>query len=351
MFKIIWTIFSNKFVRLKQTLFCLSVTFLMIVILPLGSYAQSLPKITSKNNHSVFVNTNSQDNINQYFTLYDEYLFKFKNNKRLFNQKTYRELENHFQNHVVYLSKKDISGFDISGSNYSYNTIKFTTTPIIHYNEELNSNTNYSFVEANTLSKNFIESIDNNQFFYSYSTNINDIQTTEVSILSFQSEEASQYLSGTKIWGGIGFAMFGTLMLLPRSLTKWEEGYVEDALSNFSRAFSEPPVWDEDHWEINYIGHPYAGSLYYNTIRSQGGTVFHSFLFSAFVSTGWEYLYEGMAEQPSIQDLIVTPVVGSILGEVIHQTTLSMKSNGYSIWEAVFVTIFNPMDVIQNGYK
>ncbi len=138
---------------------------------------------------------------------------------------------------------------------------------------------------------------------------------------------------------------------MPRSVTKWEESYINDATSNFSRAFSEPPVFDEDHWEINYIGHPYVGSLFYNTIRSQGGSVFHSFIFSAFASTSWEYLYEGMAEQPSIQDLIVTPIVGSLLGEIIHQTTLSMKSNGYSIWEAMFVTVFNPMDVIQNGYK
>ncbi len=181
--------------------------------------------------------------------------------------------------------------------------------------------------------------------------NTNNIQTTEVSVLSFQSEASRQYLSGTKIWGGIGFAMFGTLMLLPRSVTKWEESYIDDATSNFKRAFTEAPVWDEDHWEINYVGHPYVGSLFYNTVRSQGGTMFHSFLFSAFASTSWEYLYEGAAEQPSIQDLIVTPVVGSILGELIHQATSSMKSNGYSIWEAAFVTIFNPMEVIQNGYK
>ena len=350
MFKSILNIFRGDFKRLKNTLFCAFFALQIFVALPKQNYAQSLPKITSKNNHSIFVKINSQDNINKYFALYDEYLYKFKRNKSLFNQKTYIELEKHFQNHVVYLSKNNIYSLDISANNYSYNTIKFTTTPIVH-NAELHFNSNYSFVEAKSISESFIATVDRNQFYNSYSLNTNNIQTTEFSVLSFQSEVSSQYLSGTKFWGGIGFAMFGTLMLLPRSVTKWEEGYIEDATSNFSRAFSEPPVMDEDHWEINYIGHPYAGSLYYNTIRSQGGSVFQSFMFSAFVSTGWEYLYEGAAEQPSIQDLIVTPVLGSILGEAIHQTTLSMKSNGYSIWEAIFVTIFNPMDVIQNGYK
>jgi len=337
--------------RLKNTLFFSLIALQILVVLPEQGYSQNLPKISAENNRHVYIPRNFPDNIGVNFALPYQFMHKFKNNNRLFNQKTIIELENHFQKEVVYFSKNDVYGFDIPLNNYTYNTLKFITTPTIVYNQELNFNTNYSFVEAKSISESFINSVDNNQFFHSYSSNINNIQTTEVSVLSFQSEASRQYLSGTKIWGGIGFAMFGTLMLMPKSVTKWEENYIEDAMSNFNRAFSEPPVWDEDHWEINYVGHPYAGSLFYNTIRSQGGSVFHSFLFSAFASTSWEYLYEGMAEQPSIQDLWVTPVIGSVLGELIHQATSSMKHNGYSIWEAMFVTVFNPMEVIQNGYK
>ncbi len=337
--------------RLKNTLFFSLFALQILVVLPKQGYSQNLPKISSENARQINFNKNSLDNIGVNFSLPYQFMYKFNNNNRLFNQKTFIELENHFQKEVVYFSKNDVYGFDLPFKNYTYNAFKFTTTPIRDYNNEFIFNMNYSFVEAKSISENFINSVENNQFYNSYSLNTNNIQTTEVSVLSFQSETSRQYLSGTKIWGGIGFAMFGTLMLLPRSVTKWEESYIEDATSNYKRAFSEPPVWDEDHWEINYIGHPYVGSLFYNTVRSQGGTMFHSFLFSAFASTSWEYLYEGAAEQPSIQDLWVTPVVGSILGELIHQATSSMKHNGYSIWEAAFVTIFNPMEVIQNGYK
>lgn len=351
MFKSIINILRGDYKRLKNTLFCSLFVLQIVVVSPKQSFAQNLPKISSVNNSHIYINREALVNIGATFAMHDKLLYKLRSSNNLFNQRTILELENHFQEEIVFFSKNDTYGFDIPFYDYNYSTIKFTAEPLIIYNFEFHNNTNYSFIKEKTITDNFIETVDRNQFYNSYSLNVNDIQTTEFSVLSFQSEVSSKYLSGTKIWGGIGFAMFGTLMLLPRTVTKWEEGYIDDATSNFNRAFSEAPVWDEDHWEINYLGHPYAGSLYYNTVRSQGGTIFHSFVFSALASTTWEYLYEGMAEQPSIQDLIVTPIVGSILGELIHQATSKMKSNGYSFWEAAFVTIFNPMEVIQNGYK
>ena len=165
------------------------------------------------------------------------------------------------------------------------------------------------------------------------------------------SEHGKQFLVGSKIWGGIGFGMMGVLMAMPRTITRWQGDYLQDAVSNLEDAYSEAPVWDEDHWEINYVGHPYAGSLYYNTIRAQGGNPFQSFVFSTFISTSWEYLFEATAEIPSIQDLIVTPIAGSIIGELTHQATLHMQKNGYNIVEKICVTIINPMHVLINGYR
>ena len=165
------------------------------------------------------------------------------------------------------------------------------------------------------------------------------------------SDHGQQFLVGCKIWGGIGFGMMGVLMAMPRTITRWQDDYLQDAVSNLEDAYSEAPVWDEDHWEINYVGHPYAGSLYYNTIRAQGGNALQSFVFSAFISTSWEYLFEATAEQPSIQDLIVTPIAGAIIGELTHQATLHMQKNGYNIVEKICVTIINPMHVLINGYR
>ncbi len=349
MCKITSDMFCNNLKRISP--FGFFKVMVVSMILTNHNNAQNFSEINSKSDSYINFESDYTDNNVANLVPFDKLSYRFNNNTSLFNSKVFLELENSYHNEVVYFSKNDKFGFDIPLSNYENNHSKLMTTSNVVYNQEIHDYRNYSYIKEKLVSEDFIGTVERNLFYYSYNANKNNIYTTEFSVLSFQSAEASQYLSGTKIWGGIGFGMFGALMLLPQSVTKWEDDYIEDATSNFNRAFSQPPVWDEDHWEINYIGHPYAGSLYYNTIRSKGGTVFRSFLFSAFVSTGWEYLYEGMAEQPSIQDLVVTPVVGSILGELIHQATSSMKKNGYNFWEAAFVTIFNPMEVIQNGYK
>ena len=150
--------------------------------------------------------------------------------------------------------------------------------------------------------------------------------------------------------GGVEVVGMVTLILMPKEVTKWSNHWAQDAWRNMKRSFTNLPVWDHDDWQLNYIGHPIAGSYYYNALRSQNASRFHSFLFSTAQSFIWEYFIEGMAEKPSAQDLFVTPVVGSLLGETTHQLTMSMRRNGFNFFEKVFVLLFNPMFVINNGF-
>ena len=150
--------------------------------------------------------------------------------------------------------------------------------------------------------------------------------------------------------GGVELLGMTVLILLPKEVTKWSHTWAQDAWRNMKRSFSNLPVWDKDDWQLNYIGHPVAGSYYYNALRSQNASRFHSFLFSTAQSFIWEYFIEGMAEKPSTQDLFITPVVGSLLGESTHQLTMSMRRNGFNFFEKIFVLIFNPMFVINNGF-
>lgn len=152
------------------------------------------------------------------------------------------------------------------------------------------------------------------------------------------------------IVGGAEAIGMGTLLLLPKSITKWDDNFLEKAKSNYKRAWSSAPVWDKDEWAINYIGHPYAGALYYNALRSQNASPLASFVFSTAQSIIWEYGIEAVAEQPSIQDLLFTSTVGSVLGELAHKATLKMRKNGMTGFEKVVVTIINPSWVLNNGY-
>ena len=136
----------------------------------------------------------------------------------------------------------------------------------------------------------------------------------------------------------------------PREWTGWSDEFIADALDNFGEAYTRPPVWDTDSWQINYVGHPYGGSLYYNTIRCRGASKTESFLFSTLLSTQWEYMVESVAERPSIQDLLITPITGWILGEWIHNLTLRMAKGGYGVLEKVLLTVLNPMHTIYIGF-
>lgn len=151
--------------------------------------------------------------------------------------------------------------------------------------------------------------------------------------------------------GGTELLCMGILMAMPKEVTKWQPGYLNNAMKNIKRAFTTTPVNDQDNWGFNYVGHPIAGSLYYNSIRSQDATIFQSFAFSFAQSAFWEYVIEGTAEQPSLQDLIITPIFGTLLGEASHVATIKMRRNGFNWLEKITVIIINPFYAVNNGFR
>ena len=119
----------------------------------------------------------------------------------------------------------------------------------------------------------------------------------------------------SKVTLGLALGVLVVIGLLPTRISKWDKSN----LHPFKRWWdnvSRGPVVDDDKWYINYIGHPYFGGVYYVSARSSGYNPWNSFVYSLLMSTFlYEYGIEAIFERPSIQDLIVTPVVGSIYGE------------------------------------
>lgn len=159
------------------------------------------------------------------------------------------------------------------------------------------------------------------------------------------------FLRGWVLLTTVEVVLLGVTALMPKEWTGWSSTFVKDGMGNLQDAYTSPPVWDTDHWFHNYIGHPYGGNVYYNTVRSQGAKKGQSFLFSMALSLQWEYVFEAIAEQPSIQDLLITPVIGSLLGEFVHHLTATFKKNGTSLPEKIIMTILNPTGVWYNGYN
>ncbi len=130
-------------------------------------------------------------------------------------------------------------------------------------------------------------------------------------------------------------AAIGALAVLPESISKWDmDALNEQSLgARWRENVTTKPVWDEDEWEINYIGHPVSGAAYYALARNEGMSIFESAAYSTILSTFfWEYGYESFAEKPSIQDLIFTPLIGSFLGEGMHILEGKLDENEGKIW-------------------
>jgi hypothetical protein len=151
---------------------------------------------------------------------------------------------------------------------------------------------------------------------------------------------------------GLSLVGIGVYAFAPESFTGTEkDGAWEDAVEHFKEAWTKPPVFDKDPWTVNYPGHSWFGMTYYLSQRNYGESPLYSFLFSTFTSTCFEYFIESWSERPSINDLIVTPVVGSILGELVFRATQHMRKDGFTKAEKILVTIINPLHVLQNGYR
>ncbi len=151
---------------------------------------------------------------------------------------------------------------------------------------------------------------------------------------------------------GLSLLGIGVYALGPSSFTgaNKDEDVWGEAWGHFKNAWTKPPVFDKDGSGVNYVGHPYFGMNFYLSQRNYGESPLYSFLFSTFTSTCFEYFIESWSERPSIQDLIITPVVGSILGELVYRATQEMRKDGFTKAEKILVTIINPLYVLQNGY-
>ncbi|WP_281299182.1 DUF3943 domain-containing protein [Flavobacterium limnophilum] len=160
------------------------------------------------------------------------------------------------------------------------------------------------------------------------------------------------------IYVGATVVAFGVLWAMPESVTNWDKEEMKEKgiLWKWKENVKAGPVWDEDDWVLNYITHPYCGGIYYMTARSSGFSIFESFGYSAIMSTFfWEYGIEAFAEIPSIQDLIITPVLGSVVGEGFFYAKKSILRHDHKILKSkalgyTALVLMDPFNTILDGF-
>lgn len=106
----------------------------------------------------------------------------------------------------------------------------------------------------------------------------------------------------------------GILYAMPDSVSGWtseqKEGY---SMSIWWDNVTHPQI-DSDDFYINYILHPYWGAAYFVRARERGYNDMDSFWYAVLLSSAYEFGVEALFEEPSIQDIIVTPVGGALVG-------------------------------------
>lgn len=114
-------------------------------------------------------------------------------------------------------------------------------------------------------------------------------------------------------------------------------------------------VWDDDNFQVNQIGHPLQGAMYYSVARANGFGYLGGLVWTTVGSVHWEYFME--TEPPAMNDLVTTRMGGAMLGEVSWRLAEDVSGEstgepgGWARRSAAFlVNPIHGMDRLLNGY-
>lgn len=174
-----------------------------------------------------------------------------------------------------------------------------------------------------------------------------DVKITPTSIYALPYSRTLSVPDWKRLWintSVLGGAFVGTLLVLeclPEDATTWNRAELQKVplfKRWYEHVIKDGPEWDHDNPLFNYVLHPYAGAAYFMAARSCGFNFYQSLLYSSLVSTvGWEFGIEAFMERPSIQDLFITPLAGSIIGEGFYRLKRDIVENGYELFGSKFL--------------
>jgi hypothetical protein len=92
--------------------------------------------------------------------------------------------------------------------------------------------------------------------------------------------------------------------------------------------FRAGPQWDDGEFEVNQLGHPYQGSMYFSAARVHGLSFWEAAPYTLAGSWMWEYFME--TEQPSTSDFLTTTFGGTFLGETLYRLSNAIRNDSAS---------------------
>lgn len=120
----------------------------------------------------------------------------------------------------------------------------------------------------------------------------------------------------------------------------WDLSYSWGSLQ--AKLVGDAVRFDTNLYDTNMLAHPISGWAFYTAGRANRLTVLEGLLFATAASTLWETIGE-LKEQASVNDLVVTPIGGAVLGEAAIQLG-AVLDRGKRTWlSEILATILSPI--------
>ena len=123
-----------------------------------------------------------------------------------------------------------------------------------------------------------------------------------------------------------------------------KEEWAKVSPQTWKNNFTYPWQWDDNDFQNNQFAHPYQGSAYYNSARTNGYDFWASSAWTLGGSLMWEYFFEAWAPAPN--DLVNTVVGGIVLGEALNRAShlaLDNTATGSErVWREIGGALLNP---------
>jgi hypothetical protein len=104
---------------------------------------------------------------------------------------------------------------------------------------------------------------------------------------------------------------------------------------------------DTNHFNTNYVSHPFAGTMYYTSARANRLSWFESYSYALVGSLGWEFFGE-LREEVSINDVIVTSSAGLAIGETMIQMSSFFYRSRKNLRNDVLAAFFSPAKALND---
>ena len=154
--------------------------------------------------------------------------------------------------------------------------------------------------------------------------------------LDFQHPDWHRMWINTAVLTGAFISSLVVLECLPEDATAWNRAELQNTPFYkrwYNHIFKDGLEWDSDNPVFNLVLHPYAGAAYFMAARSCGFSFWGSLLYCTCISTvAWEFGIEACNERPSIQDIFITPLVGSALGEGFYRLKRYLVDHDYRLF-------------------